>query len=637
MVLTDSTTTQTLADVTSLVNPGVAWAVPVSYAEPFGDDPLTLTVSRSNAVGTSPDITVNVLQAVRLPVTVTITQDANSNQAGSLVYVNAYTDPDELFATVASAQLPVMPGQPASGTVSLRLPVALTTHVRAFRDANADGYPTMELLDGTPEAQSATAVGGPLTLNLREPDTTAEQMVGMNALTVNSAHRDRNPACGGFHLLFQAQFASTGDDLSPVRVQLPQGTTLTLANDGACDCGSGGCSNNETESYDLSPGDTKLTAGIAQARLPAAGTFVMAYRNRAADFVDAAVDELDRYRRMPFTAIPTAPTGALAVAPGDVNVQWNPVADANVYRLFVGPSFPSTSCFAGEVTTTAQTVSGVADQSTLNIQILPEYREGSDVDAKAESDLPTVWYATVASNPADVVTLSGSVTNMTGTSGQIHVAGAGCALNLSTPQCSGQLHASVALAPAQSAFELAVLKDSMTNRASVLAYVLSNADRDPVLAHPGRVLGIDGTQDVSNVTITIYKQLPRIQVSGPQALPLVQWRDWSSLAGPEPAQWTYVVYAAGDPFALPPLVMAVPPTQLSYDMNNPPAVRVDLVAHASGGNQTSITELSTAENTVAVGILPCAFETLDTNGCVDTALANPVFINALVTDSRVGW
>ncbi|MBI5497243.1 MAG: hypothetical protein HY904_19675 [Deltaproteobacteria bacterium] len=573
-----------------------------------------------------PCAVVPLSQAELAPVDISVSQ-TTGNYFGTTVEVTATPAGSFLFDRRARSTLVVTDSAPmAPQSVRLFLPPGDWT-LRAFRDADGDGLPT--ILSGTPgDAQAAAVVpvgvgGASATLVLDTP-TLAGTYTGLDAYAATHRNSQDAPGCGGFHVEATAVVQGSAAELDLPQVRGPRGYAV-LVDDGDCDRGGLGVSG----SFDNRQGDGRLTAGFADAADIDSGEYLFAWRNSVHDMIHMQRDTIaSPLIRFPLFTPLALPDGARPSATTAPHLEWAAVPGADAYQLAWTP-VAELSTWVG--TTTRDTFldpAGLLDGTAYRFDLQPlAYHAGVVGNLEARGYAAQGNAFIIDTSGSRTVTFSGAIRNHTVLSGRVFVFARGCQRQGGgdPADCGYDPQATTTLSMGALSYSVAVLRTSVVGRGSVEAYLeVPGGDPGGNNQVQARRAALDGTLGATDVDLDLWKipvlYDPPEGERGTGDAPHFTWENYLLTPGEAPPVFSLVFFAeAVTPSGGFPAIAWGLPADATEWPGAPNAVDVRLLATT----QPSEADLSSATSwRWGVVMLECAFGDLAYDACVTTAIAD---------------
>jgi hypothetical protein len=550
---------------------------------------------------------------------------------GDGVYVYLYRDPEEILDPLDEVEIPVSSGAmldygdaPFSFFV-----VPGTYYLRAYRDAygpdwsSQDGLPTLGF-----DAQAPLTNGIDVTVGTVNHDVTlydtewVDHYGGFQAYTYNESAEAEPPwtevggeeswgygLVGGYYLkmdvmdYYDPYYTGT---LSAPMVKVPTvvhepagidpyDDIVALLDDGGASWQVG---DNRNLSYDWMLNDNTYSFGIPDPDSSHAGDYVFHYTNTdsSQSYFHIQVDNIDPVVKLDRNIVLTYPTGAAALTSLNPTLTWTAVPDAAQYNISV-QSVDGGMTYGewNSTTTNSYTLMNPLVDDTaymVRISVYDSIETWIDYDAYTESSDNMLFIVDV--DGMDTVTISGSITNNSGASGDYLIQGSG-----NEEQNWGQQSAMVVDSSADS-YSLAVFKDFSSQ-----GYITFCIDVDGT-GDPGTSVNesyssiyyreLDCSSDVVvdiNFNPPVFLLLPEDYARNTGNTPTFSWQDYSPSA--PSGEWCYVFICMSDMADdFPEIVWSVSNAITSFDMSSPPAASLDLLDILGMGS--SLLDLSSADS-----------------------------------------
>jgi uncharacterized protein (DUF2141 family) len=547
-------------------------------------------------------------------VTGTVSDTANG---GGQIHIWVMANPTDVYPPVATGQIAVQAGMPVvNAAFGLNLPNGSYT-LRAFRDVNGNQLPTfsengnpMEPQSaGTPFTVGATAVSlGNITLT---SSTLASGFTNLDAYVDNRPNFGTD-ACAGPVIIMAAYLSGTASEVSPIQVRAPRGAVVTLLDDGACQ----GSNTNPSGSYDYAAGDNARLFGLSYVTDSDAGDYFFYYRNILADVIYVYQDSLPLpLVTLDLNAHLTDPTGAAAATSLLPTFAWTAVPDAQIYqftwRIIDEPAsqvsvYPSTNSYTPD----AMLMDGKAYEVTLvSFRLNPN---GYAWDAYGYSETANKFVVDTTGQSS--VTISGGITNTTGTTGRFYVMGSGCTRQGAgdPASCTTTPQASVMLDPGATSYSLTVLKAATGTPGSVYGWLETNGNFWARNVPQASRTVLNTTQNVTGADLVFTTPLPIPVLVSPVDgsrntgdSPVFTWEDYGTAI----PVFSFMVFAApASSSAWPTLFWGLPSTTTSFDLAAPPAEKFDLVPLVTPGQQSLVDLSSIPDWRWGVGVIECDYQ-----------------------------
>lgn len=528
-------------------------------------------------------------------------------QAGDL-HVWLYDSPTEVLGYIDEKVLPALPLPLPAATFSFGVSRTGTYWVRAFVDASgpqfrADGLPS---LGDDPQAhavQVEVTAAGPAQLHL-EMELDRAITNRMRGLELDAYHESATPrpagggTCGGFYLRLWTAHDATAQVDEP-RVRLPDGSVVTLLDDGGCSPGY----DNGSSSYDEHASDSAYSYGFASPPLgkgsSLTGDYALFYRDTADDLIHVETHHIDAIVELESTGSllspgPSASHHATTLRP---TLYWHASPGATGYQVSI--TSPAGSSTTWTTTATYPFETDLLDQTSVLVALTPFYAEVTPYGGRRAYARTVESRFVVDTTGTRVLTISGVVTSPTTTT-DIILEGTG--------HSNRGIEAAMVLA-APGAYALEVLRPAAcsSTSAQVSAY---NAD-----AWGGRD-GIDSCTD-STQGITVR---PRVALHRPANVgdtPTLSWESYPTTfldatgSTFDASGMTYILGVFDRSGGAAAIEWALPPTTTSFDFASPPNDKLDVPAAMMGIGQNP-TNLSASKEWVwFVLLVDCPFSATD--------------------------
>jgi fibronectin type 3 domain-containing protein len=553
----------------------------------------------------------------------------SSGFQGDRVYVFLYDDPADILNPLDQVEIPVISGaQLSAGDAPFTFSVAPGTYyLRAFRDAYGpdwsspgDGLPTIGPDAQAPLSDAIYVSSGPENRDLTLYYTSSLDRYGaFNAYAYNESAKAEPPYydlagdevwgygwIGGYYLRMEASHfdnPSYTGTLSepmvkvPTDVLEPAGTDpnddiVALLDDGAASSDVG---DNTNRSYDWMANDGMYSFGIPDPDSSHAGDYVFHFTNTdsALSYMHIEVDNVDPVVKLDRKIVLTYPTGAAAVKDLYPTLAWTEVSGAGSYQIGIG----SLDGMYGVWDTTTENSYTVTSQLLDNkayhvgLSAYDASDPGGDYDA-CTGGLYTGGfenYFIVDVGGEDTVTISGSITNNSGASGDYFIWGAGDAEEYWGTEASMVLDSSA------TSYSLEVFADpSLQGGVQFFIDVDGTGDSDTITnnSYSKNFWELDCS---ANVTVdftfnpAIFLVSPENYARNTGNTPTFSWQDYTASA--PSGDWCYLlVCLSGDEF--PDIVWSVSNSITSFDLSSPPNDANDLLSLMGGA---SAPDLSSAD------------------------------------------
>ncbi len=577
------------------------FSVMVTYMGASHNDMLDVVVTVSNLGGSSPDTVVSVRHDAPSSIQGNISQSTGDN-GGTEVYIRLYTSQNVIDALNYVAEEVIT----ATDGVNL-LPTAYsfnvangTYYLRAFRDSQGpgntspDGQPTVNI-----DAQSGpvmAVVSGATTginITLNQATGVLHQYSTFNVFSNNESRESRPPSsynsmtmmeeigmgeCEGYYMALRTEKNSLATNVSPPYVQLPNETVITMLDDGGCDHM---VKDNTSMSYDNQPNDNRFSFGIPDPTSAEEGNYTFFYEQTTDGHLHIQVDEIMPLEQMTRRREVTAPTSVTANTDLTPTITWAAVPGATAYDYSLYPSTGGSGGVNGHTTSTSVTISNtLADDTCYRFEI-----EAHDADSDFSSEdidssgRGVAQYFCNDVDGMDTVTISGSIMNLTGMTGDTLI-------EVETQNGTGQ--ATVRVPSGTSSYAITVLEGdgipmgSMTGEDRLRASLDVNNTGDPEDGEDnGYYFSLNGqdfssSQSMVNIVFTppVEVLTPANKATLPNNMPSFTWKDYNMTAGmgAPSGGFSYAVFVndeSNDDFPI--TVIAIPSTTLALDLGNLPA------------------------------------------------------------------
>lgn len=530
----------------------------------------------------------------------------NVDFQGGDLHVWLYDSPTEVLGYIDEKVLPAQP-LPAA-TFSFGVSRTGTYWVRAFVDVYgpqmaADDLPTLGDDPQAPAVRVEVTAAGPTTqphLEMKPTQAITSHMRGLELDAFNESATPR-PAgggtCGGFYLRLWTDHEATAQVDEP-RVRLPDGSVVTLLDDGGCGPGY----DNGSSSYDESAGDFTYSYGFASPPLGTGssltGDYTLFYRDTADNLIDVERQHIDSIVELETTGSllspgPSASHHATTLRP---TLYWHASPGATGYQVSI--TSPAGSSTAWTTTATYPFETDLLDQTSVEVALTPFYAEATPYGGR-RAYAPTVESRFIVDTTGTrVLTISGVVTSPATTT-DIILEGRGGS--------DSAIEAAMVLAT-PGAYALEVLRPAACSStpAQVSAY---NADAWGVRD------GIDSCTD-STQGVTVR---PRVALHRPANLgdtPTLSWESYPTTfldatgSTFDASGMTYVLGVYDSSGGAAAIEWALPPTTTSFDFASPPGDKLDVPATMGMGQNP--TNLSGSKEWVwFVLLVDCPFSATD--------------------------
>ncbi len=491
------------------------------------------------------------------------------NLAGDTVVVRLYPGKSEVIEFVAETTVTVTDGQAVDGTTYTftDVPEGLY-YVRAFRDANGDGWPQLESETQAPSAVVSLFGGdagadltlidyswfGPFTGDVRIVD-----------LAVNAAGD-----CAAPHLRATGAFMFGGPptQIDGPYVHTPTGFDVELDDTRPCVNGSG---------YDAQPYDGSYTGGVPL-NAATSGTYYVWYRGLQEDVFDVRTDDLTAGAAL---AAPTlqSPDGSVAVDPMNDQASWTTVQGATFYGLFAQELQAwQTNPFSQTTQNTSLPLDGFGLLDGMSYRFWVgayDADPATDVDFYSES-LPVAAYVDYSGTQS--ATISGDIVNLTGQTGPYVV-------RLVDRNNGNLLISRANLDSAATTYQLA---GPMRGGLALEAWIDLDGDGAYTAGEPADVVESLDLSGGSLTGVEIRFVPPVVLLSPPDEAdhqgptPAFQWEAYPQNAAPQ-GSWSYLFVAWRRSGGNPEIAWTVESTTTTFDLANPPTNRYDILCAFTGG------------------------------------------------------
>lgn len=559
-----------------------AFSFSLSYIGASDTNPLTLSVTQSAREMTSDVVTVALVHSTPFTLSGTISQDDGSTTSED-VYVLAYLSDSvaDIINPVAKAMVPAVADELVDD-VAYSLPVAAGTYyLRAFRDENGDGQPSIETdpqIAATEVTISDNVADQELTLTFvadrakySEPSAVATRE---SALPFPPFGNEENPGlCGGFYLqLVTAERSS--ENRSGMFAKIPAGDVVQLLDDGGC----GRDGDNTSSSYDNAAGNGVWSYGIADPTPQDAGDYAFFYQENDGGFVNVAVDEVPAIvdlsqSRFQSSPSPRSPTTSLRP-----EFVWSPVPGANRYGvLTLAPGVSAATEFVTEPTYTP--TSDLVDDRCYRTSISATAFETMDGELSDNSTAFSPGNGETFCIDVDQdssITISGAILNNTGKTGPLYV----------RARVGDHQVATTIPEPLPATYTLHVLADSADIEVEAFLDVDGSAN-GATPGNRGTQIGVfvsDGMSDQTGVDLVLNPApvllSPASDSEASSLTPAFSWEDYATTAGANaPADFVVAWFVNGPDDDLPGTIFALPKSATSMDLSSPPSLSqaIDIV------------------------------------------------------------
>lgn len=560
-----------------------AFSFALSYTGAADTDALTLSVTQSAREMTSEATTVVLVHSTPFTISGTISQ-ATGGTIGENVYVLAYLSDSvaDIINPVAEVMVPATAGQ-AVDMAAYSVPVAAGTYyLRAFRDENGDGLPSIP----TDPQVAATEV-------VVSNDVTGEEL-SLEFVPINeryslpSAHALRESAepfppgdneenaglCGGFHLLMNAVGNGIAN-LSGLFVKTGSGNVVELLDDGGCDNNG----DNTSSSYDSTASDDLVSYGIPNPTDLDAGEYRFFYQETQSGFIDIAIDNVSTIVELSPVRFQSSPSPLTATTELRPEITWTPVPGANVY----GPVVSSNGGIAAVnfgTDTTFTPDSNLADDTCYRTFL--DARLYENVEGPTPENLTSFTGGEgnafcIDVDGDDSITISGAIVNNSGETGPLRIRArvGNNEVETTIPE------------PLPATYTLHILAaDDSNEEVEVEAYIDADSSADDDTAGNtslrAEVEAEDGTTDKAGMDL-VFNPAPVLLSPEDSAklsslTPAFSWEDYGTTAGANaPSDYIVGFFISNDGDDFPSTIYAMPSTGTSVDLSaGAPAQSIDI-------------------------------------------------------------
>ncbi|MCA9667936.1 MAG: hypothetical protein KC503_20200 [Myxococcales bacterium] len=516
----------------------------------------------------------------------TVTQFGGPN-SGTDVYIRLYdsNDPTRILDHIAERRINVISGQNV-GTEAFTFTVPNGTYyLRAFRDDGGrigapDGQPTL-ITDAQSRSLAVTVNGANSTgnsLSLVAAGNTTDFYSNFNVKTVNIGDarppigdvnniRIAGPGrCGGFIMSIGVERNGTTSALTPPRVRMPNGTNVTLLDDGGCN---DTVLDNSNSSYDTNANDNTFSYGVPTPQASSVGNYALFYHQSTDDFIHIEIDNIASIVELSRQRVLTSPTGAARNTTLSPTLTWQSVPNATYYDVEISSTDGQYDNFNDATrlrTTTSYTPSpNLLDDKCYQVTIRATDADPNTGDVDAESFAVAGYFCTDVDG-AQSITLSGSLNNNTAVGGPIQI----------YVNANEFFRASVRLATNATTWTASVLAGAAGD-GSIEAFI-DTAGSMTFATPENRRLGLTLTGTDFSSTATLNLALnpgPTLNQPGPWATvtsirPTLSWNDYNNVANRPTGAWSYLL-TVGDANNSQLARIVLPSTTQSFDMSNLPA------------------------------------------------------------------
>ncbi len=580
-----------------------AFTLSVSYGGAQDGDTLTVSVTQTTGGGTSPAATISVTHSAPLTISGEISQTGGATN-GTQVFIRLYSSaaPTDLLnyhdEVVATASI----GAPMGATPFSFNVGDGTFYLRAFRDSagpmgrDPDGDPTLGADAQAPvlEVVMAGSSAAGQDLQLIGQTNTEDSYYNFDARTRNDSAAPERPRyevgdeklvgqgfCEGYYLRLSAARLGSGPNLSAPMVQLPDGSTVTLLDDGGC---GEAVHDNTSSSYDYQADDGDISYGIPDPAATLAGDYTLFFEQTVDGFIHIERDNLSQVIKLPLLREMTDPDGTQVVTDLTPTITWQAVAGAAAYEVnlaqiesggYQNYDDPGRRVTAPSYTPAAEIIDDAC--YNVNISAWDAEPDSGDVDAEASGSRHNFCVDTAEDSS---ITVSGILTNNSG-----HDVPVGIRV---ITDSSHNNRATVRVAAGETSYSVGVLAGDNPQSGVITSFVDvagSGADNSP--ENQGLRFEIGGLdfQTAATQPITFH---PEILLSGPaneatatSLQPTFSWQDYATTAGANgpSGAFSYALFInPSSSGGFPTTLYAVPSTDTSIDLGNLPAVHFDVAA-----------------------------------------------------------
>lgn len=527
------------------------------------------TCALSNQVGTitSGNVTVNLSCSVAVAdIEVTVNQ-SGSTRTGT-VYARLYSNHTDALNHAAE----LTDSSTASGSAVTNLLLTFTNlpnngatyTVRVFRDASGgnssltpDGEPTI----GTDDQSSAAnvVVGSSVTVDLVSTATLGKYE-NFNAYSLHDTFEKLPPKgnsgsgfCGGFYMRLEA--TRSGTNVSAPRVSMPNGSTVTLVDDGGCDFS---IANNSSFGYDSNANDNNFSYGVDEPTSSYAGDYTFFFRTTGfQNMIHIQKDNVSSIVKIKRNALlsgagPTGKNHATSLTPTleITNVPGAASYYVNVTDALIATNYSKGNYVAANVgaTTTSFSIAAVdsitddrAYQVSVQIFDTDQTVANTDFDAKANS---INSYFVADTDNASTITISGSLTNNTSLKGSELFS----FMATGTGASRGNTQASFFLPNNATSYSLTVLRDTRQNNGARIQYFLDGIVFNDNGAYYKSKADLNGMANIT-YNIVLNQNVNALSPTDGQAslgnTPKLAWESYTDTASNAstnlPPTWSYLV------------------------------------------------------------------------------------------------
>jgi hypothetical protein len=579
--------TTELAKGTGTVDAQGDFALTLKYGGAAHNDPLSLEVWLENGAGASPVVTVALVHDAPYAIGGSISQTGGSN-SGTEVFVRLYDSAldQDIINHIAEVKLAATDGQALAATAFSFSVADGTYYLRAFRDSGgpkgtaADGQPTLDS-DAQAPAHEVVVSGGNKTgedLVLKDRTNTSD-WYGFDARTSNESPVAEPPSkwvgstevvgkglCRGYLMRLEAQ--RQGTQLSAPMVRLPDGSVVTLLDDGGC---SDAVLDNTASSYDHETGDNMFSYGIPDPTTQDAGTYTFFNVQTVDDFIHIEEDEVASVVKLPLLREMISPDGTATVQTLKPTLSWKAVPNAVYYEVGLGDlggSYNNDSDPGRQLTGTTYTpATDVIDDACYDVKITVS-------DAPPTKDVDAVGHHSgshrfcVDLDGANSITVSGAITDKTGENSPIvvHV----------RSDNSGH-EATTRVAAGSTGYQVGLLAGSSSNGGSLRAFVDVDGTGDsmsPKNKPYSTDMGQLDLQQSATIDLTFMAPVlltaPANGATATSLTPTFSWQDYAQTAGPSTPSGAFIYVIHIGEGGMPGTIYALPSTATSLDMANLP-------------------------------------------------------------------
>ena len=357
------------------------------------------------------------------------------------------------------------------------------------------------------------------------------------------------------------------DDLSNFSepmVRLPNGTVVTLLDDGGC----GDAADNTSMSYDHGIEDGYYSYGWPDPKAGDKGDYQFFYRDELLDFIHVEVDTVDTVTKLSRNAVLTSPTGATP-APLSATLTWEAVEGAEEYYASLG-NYESKYHLESDGLSepSFKPESPLPDDTYFNFDVRSydaQLSKGDDYDAMANS---VGSHFITDSDGKSSITISGKIVNKTDVSAPVRV-------DAVSEGEHWNVESSIVVPEDETSYSLVMLRKEGGDEVRLIAFMdvdgSGDDDSPPNRLYEFQSSKLDATFDVDLDILFIPPlelKAPKDGSTGVGDTPKLSWKDYSNDAPEGP--WSYAVFAfnkSAEGSDFPDMIWGLPNTVTSLDLS----------------------------------------------------------------------